>query len=120
MGDDPKVRTWEGLRADGDCPTLAVSDNDKLARDADARASAREEAKWRALFEQGLVNLETIPEPREELRWAGCDDVEVHVLLRAKGGAPLGAILSSGTYARGDVVAAFARLVSRGLIRLPP
>jgi hypothetical protein len=117
--DDTKRRTWEGLRADEDNPTLEISGNDKLARDADGRAQKREEAKWRTLFAEGLVNLESVPEPRDEVRWAGCDDVEVHVLLRAKGGASLASILNSGRFRPEDIVGACCRLASRGLLRFP-
>jgi hypothetical protein len=115
--DKDKRRTWKGLRADGDCPTLAVTGSDTLARDTDARASAREEAKWRALFDAGLVDLEAVAEPRDEVKWSGCDEVEAHVLLRAKAGATIGAIVDGTAHPRAEVVRAVCRLIARGLLR---
>ncbi len=120
MGDDDSRKTWKDLRADGeDVPTISVSESDRLARDTDARASAREQAKWRALFETGLVNLESVPLLREELKWSQCDDVEVRVLLRARAGARVTEMLSDATYSRDQMVEAICRLASRGLLRIP-
>ena len=119
MGDDDSRKTWKDLRAEGDIPTLAVSGSDTLARDVDARASVREEAKWRALFEAGLVNLESVPVLREDPKWSRCDDAEVHVLLRARGGAKVADMLEDATYSAPQIVAAICRLASRGLLRIP-
>jgi hypothetical protein len=119
VGDEDSRKTWKGLRAEGDIPTIAVSESDKLARDTDARASVREEAKWRALFDSGLVNMESVPVLREELKWSRCDDVEVRVLLCARGGAKVAAILADATYSSEEIVGAICRLASRGLLRIP-
>ena len=119
MGDDDSRKTRKDLRPEGDMPTLAVSESDKLARDTDARASAGEEAKWRALFETGLVNLESVPVLRDELKWSKCDDVEVRVLLRARGGARIAQMLDDATYARDQIIQALCRLASRGLLQIP-
>jgi hypothetical protein len=119
VSDDDPRKTWKGLRADGDAPTLAVSESDKLARTADADAASREEAKWRALFDTGLVNMDAVAELREELAWRKCDDVEVRVLLRARGKAKIADILDDATYSREQIVGAICRLASRGLLRIP-
>ncbi len=121
MPDDGARKTWEHLRAEGDVPTLAISGADKLARDADARASAPEVAKWRAVFDAGLVNMESVPFLREEVtvKWSRCDEVEVRVLLRVRAGTKLGEILRDETYSRSQIVDAVARVVARGLIQIP-
>jgi hypothetical protein len=116
---DEKRKTWKGLRADADVPTLAISESDKLARDTDARASAKEEAKWRALFASGLVNLESVPVLREDLKWSRCDDVEVRVLLRARAGTKVSVMLDDATYSAEQIVGAICRLASRGLLQIP-
>lgn len=118
VGDDDARKTWKDLRPEGDTPTLAVSESDRLARDTDARASAREEAKWRALFDTGLVNLESVPVLRDELKWSKCDDVEVRVLLRARGGAPIAQMLDDATYSPDQIIQALCRLACRGLLRI--
>jgi hypothetical protein len=119
VGDDDARKTWKGLRAEEDMPTIAISDSDKVARDIDARAGAREEAKWRALFDTGLVNLESVPELREGLKWSKCDDVEVRVLLRARAGTKIAQMLDDATYSRAQIVQALCRLASRGLLQIP-
>jgi hypothetical protein len=116
--DDDKRKTWKGLRPEGDMPTLAISESDRLARDADARASSQEEAKWRALFDTGLVSLESVPELRDQLKWSKCDDVEVRVLLRARGGARIAQMLDDATYSPDQIVQAICRLASRRLLRI--
>ena len=119
VGDDDKRKTWKDLRPEGEMPTLAISDSARLAREVDALASSQEEAKWRALFDTGLVNLESVPELREELKWSRCDDVEVRVLLRARGGAKVAQMLDDAVYSPDQIVQAICRLASRGLLRIP-
>jgi hypothetical protein len=121
VSDDPVRRTWKGLRADDeDCPTLSITEPEEYARDADARAEAREEKKWRALFESNLVNLEVAPVvqiARTDAKWGKCDDVEAHVLLRAQGGATIASILEESTHDRGAIVGALCRLAARAIVR---
>jgi hypothetical protein len=119
VGDEDSRKTWKNLRAEGDVPTLAVSESDRLARDTDATAAQREEAKWRALFASGLVNLESIPAPREGIKWSVCDDVEVRVLLRARGGTKIATMVKDATYSSEQIVGAICRLASRGLLQIP-
>ena len=113
-------RTWKGLRADGDVPTIALSNAEDLARDADADAASREQAKWKTLFTSGLVNRESVPVlrvPRETVRWASCSDAEVHVLLRIEGGASIGAMIGEGKLGEDVVIDALCGLAGRGVIR---
>jgi hypothetical protein len=119
VGDEDTRKTWKGLRADGDVPTLAISESDKLAREADASAAAREEAKWHALFDSGLVNLESVPVAREEIKWSTCDDVEVRVLLRTRAGTKVAAMMKDATYSSTQIRDALCRLASRGLLQIP-
>jgi dipeptidase E len=113
-------QTWKGLRADGDSPTMALADAEDLAREADADAEAREQQKWRALFASGLVNRDSVPVlqiPRESVRWASCDDAEVHVLLRVDGGASIAAMIDDGKVEEDRVIDALCRLAGQGVIR---
>jgi hypothetical protein len=119
VADEDARKTWKDLRADGDNPTLAISDSARLARDADADAASREEAKWRALFDSGLVNLESVPVAREEIKWSACDDIEVRVLLRARGGTKIVTMMNDATYSSAQIVGAICRLASRGLLTVP-
>jgi hypothetical protein len=121
VSDEGARKTWEHLRAEADVPTLAVSGSDKLARDADARASAPETAKWRAVFDAGLVNMDSVPLLREEVtvKWSRCDEVEVRVLLRVRAGTKVGDMLQDETYSSAQIVDALCRLASRGLLQFP-
>jgi hypothetical protein len=102
-----------------DAPTVAVHGSDELARAADARVSAKEEAKWRALFDSGLVNLESVPVLQGSVSWSRCDDVEVRVLLRARSGAKIASILEDATYSSAQIRGALCRLASRGVLQIP-
>ena len=75
--------------------------------------------KWRALFDSGLVNLESVPVLREEIKWSKCDDVEVRVLLRARGATKIATMMNDATYSAEQIVGAICRLASRGLLTVP-
>jgi hypothetical protein len=115
--DAKKTRTF---LVEGDAPTLQVRGSERVARDADAVAfTQQEEKKWRALFQGGLVNLESVPVLQGNLLWSRCDDVEVRVLLRARGGAKLAVILDDATYSADQITRAICRLAGRGLLQIP-
>jgi hypothetical protein len=106
--------------AENEGPTLAVFSVDDFAPEADDRA-AREDEPWIALAEEGIIDLEKVPRlamHRAHIAWDECDDVEVHALLRAAGGASIREMLRGSPHDGADLVRAIGRLARRGVMRL--
>jgi hypothetical protein len=83
--------------------------------------SSRAEQRWTALIKQGLVDLDVVPvllRCREEGGYAGCDEVELHVVTRVESGATIRALIGGGAYPADDVMRAMARLSFRELLQL--
>jgi hypothetical protein len=102
-------------------PTLAVFCVDELAKEADERVAARDDERWLALAEEGVIDLEMVPRlamHRCHVPWSTCDDIEVHVILRAAGGASIREMLRGSPHDCSDVVRAICRLARRNVMRL--
>ncbi len=119
-----KTDTLVGIRdavPDGDRPTLAVFGADEFARESEELVAQRDDERWLALAEEGVFDLERAPrlaQHRSLVRWSECDDVEVHVLLRAEAGATIREMLRGCPHDCSDVVRAVCRLARRGVLKL--
>jgi hypothetical protein len=103
-------------------PILAAFCIDDFARAAEERDLSPEDDQWmEAAAGRGEVDLQKVPRVqmhRADVPWDSCDDVEVHVLLRAAGGANVAEIVRGSPYSPVECARALGRLGRRALVRL--